>query len=134
MRLAHLSSLSEGEAVQAALIDLVWEVSGLSIPIRLRVVSVGPNAIVELDLCNDVRLEYSRILEAFMQRQGFTSHVHRRKSAGRPMAARDLRELERAAIFKNDGACFLQIAVLVDQSRADRRGTLSRVQVCCKDP
>ena len=25
--------------------------------------------------------------EAFMQRQGFTSHVHRRKSAGRPMAA-----------------------------------------------
>ena len=38
-------------------------------PIRVHVITVGEGARLELELCNDERLEYSILLEAFFQRE-----------------------------------------------------------------
>ena len=67
-------SCSSTEAAQAALVQALWDASGLAIPIRIRPVSTGKFAQVELDLCNDRELDYSHKLSRFFQRESGRSN------------------------------------------------------------
>ena len=73
MTVGYLAS-SSVEAEQAALVQALWQSSGLAIPIRVRVISTGRFAQIELDLCNDRELRYSHALSRFFQRESGRSN------------------------------------------------------------